>query len=647
MLGSLKKFLGINQTTESIEKEKYKGIWQEILTIDDSKLLSKKNKPDIPPQIEIVNGRINSIDISSIPYFDPFSQPRALWFPDIEKVVFKVVKDLNKYVDLKKVAEIVYRTSFLQKAFVSFYFGSVFAEKHFFDDNFHYYAKEFREQTTLITRSEYQARESNIEEEWQDFKVFKQATTFLTEGKYLEDEDLPSLEEYKEQELGQYKRFKEDSQFFKIYADLLFEVRAELYEKLNKEYEDLWSKLQYIPLLDIYIKKESAEKLGIDPHIEVYLRMLHNTERFNAYAPENIGFEHQTITFNQFSPALFEFVIDVRFKEDNDIKKAFDYIVNEFLTSPSPYRVRSLATYEFGNQLIIPHVFFISPLGGQRYKTDYNFLGNLYYIFSYPSILKPDNLVRLDPDRINFSLANFLYSKVFSRIGRKGKKQEGSYMEEVYEAIKGKLLIPTYKKTYTVRDYTTDSIKEITDENVIDSLYHYMYYYLIAAHDYFLDPKRYPKEHEEYFKVYKDFFKTFPSFDKLYDEFLDAVTKYYGFYDNTFAKVGELLLVIVSFIYPAMAHLINSYQVLAYDFYTDRPVPSYNLLSVFSELVLLSYVDVHYEKLSILAYEDTSFLNNLIDRSYTSLEEVLPFIRGIEMEYKEEEPVTEEIIKEV
>ncbi|MGB9794864.1 hypothetical protein [Caldisericum exile] len=651
MFEGLKKLLGFGpkKVDEPEEKKPYEGEWKEILVPDVfNKIITSENKPEIPPQIEVQDGKIKSIDMSSILYFDPFSQPRALWFSDIEKVVFKVPRDLNKYIDLKRAAELALRLTFANATVDDFLIGFIYDEKPLFDGIvFCSNLDEFREQTDLISRREYASKEAETEAEWRQYiKTAKE----WHDG--IKDEDLPTLEEFKKEHLGKYQHFRDDSQFLKTLEQLLNEVYKKLLSEISKELEELWGKIQYIPLVDIYIKQEAADRLGIDPHIEVYLRMVHNTGRFQAYTPEAVGLENKTLTYDQIAPGFFEYVINVHFKDkDSDVKKVFDYMTQFFFSSPDPSYAHSLAVNDDPKyRIVVPNAFYSNQAVDEWFASDYGFLPSFYLIFSFPSLFKPENFARLDPERIDSTFARFFRNNIADRIGRGGKvgaladRREGIYMETVYEAIKGGLLIPTYEKKYVVRDpLGSDYLDKITDNNVLDSLYSYMYYYLDAANNYFLNPKKYPKEHEEYFKVYKDFFKEYPSFDKLYDEFLDTMKRFHEFYDSTFAKAGELLLIITSFIYPAMAQLLNSYNVLKDVHETKYLLPPYNMLGVFAEIVFAPYIDILHRS-SLYSFRT---INNLLDKDYLSLDEVLPLIKGINIEYKEEEPIIEEINEEV
>jgi hypothetical protein len=59
--------------------------------------------------------------------------------------------------------------------------------------------------------------------------------------------------------------------------------------------------------------------------------------------------------------------------------------------------------------------------------------------------------------------------------------------------------------------------------------------------------------------------------------------------------------------------------------------------------VFAPYIDILH-RFSLYSPRD---VNSLLDKDYLSLDEVLPLIKGINIEYKEEEPIIEEINEEV
>jgi hypothetical protein len=92
-----------------------------------------------------------------------------------------------------------------------------------------------------------------------------------------------------------------------------------------------------------------------------------------------------------------------------------------------------------------------------------------------------------------------------------------------------------------------------------------------------------------------------------------------------------------------MAQLLNSYNVLKDVHETKYLLPPYNMLGVFAEIVFAPYIDILHRS-SLYSFRT---INNLLDKDYLSLDEVLPLIKGINIEYKEEEPIIEEINEEV
>jgi hypothetical protein len=92
-----------------------------------------------------------------------------------------------------------------------------------------------------------------------------------------------------------------------------------------------------------------------------------------------------------------------------------------------------------------------------------------------------------------------------------------------------------------------------------------------------------------------------------------------------------------------MAQLLNSYNVLKDVHETKYPLPPYNMLGVFAEIVFAPYIDL----LRRFSLYSPGAINSLLDKDYLSLDEVLPLIKGINIEYKEEEPIIEEVNEEV